>query len=201
MGLGRRKKDPDYFERLTELRPFPASAVRLIEAVNDDCVEISELSQLVGNDPAIVAEVLKSANSALKSQVQKVESLDGAVMSLGIRGIAEIAITVLCGRHLLEAVPLPKIANSIWRHSLAVGAIADSLARAENANSGIARTVGLLHEVGRLVAIRVAPERMELVQEAIGADTPLAEAESHGARCAGPGDPGIDRDSPREPGD
>ena len=167
-----------YLDKASRLKPFPATAVRLMEAVQDDAVEISLVTELIQKDPVLVAEVLRCANRASACRVADVKSVDEAVMALGLKGLAELAFTVVCGRYLLEGIALPEVAAALWRHSLVVGSFGDLLARRFQAAPGAARTLGLLHEIGRFVLLRVAPGMVDQVAREVALGRPLIEVEA-----------------------
>lgn len=164
--------------RLESLPPFPSAALRLIESVLDEDVEVHELAVLLERDPALVVEVLRHANSARYSLVEQVETLDQAVMVLGRRGISDIALTALVDRHLIQEVPLPGIATQIWRHSLVCSSLARELASHHRADVSLATTVGILQQIGRLALMRVVPRHVELVATDVLAGSPVLEAET-----------------------
>jgi len=80
---------------------FPALAIQIMDLVSQPEVEIHDLLKTIGPDPAISANLMRVANSALYHRGQDVLDLRTAVMKIGVRGVGEIAAGV-AGRSLFD---------------------------------------------------------------------------------------------------
>jgi len=56
----------DFFKDDIRIPSPPSIAVRIIEAVKKDDVNINELARIISSDPALAAKILMVANSSLK---------------------------------------------------------------------------------------------------------------------------------------
>jgi HD-like signal output (HDOD) protein len=108
----------------------------------------------------------------------KVESLRGAVVSLGFHHISDIAMS--CG--VLNMLPGDKTSLDpvvFWEHSLGCALVCRHLARKINlADPGKAYLAGLLHDLGIIVNLWVLPQEFRMAYEIAKAEAiPLHEAE------------------------
>jgi putative nucleotidyltransferase with HDIG domain len=103
----------------------------------------------------LTAKLLRACNSPYFGLAEPVSSVDQAVFLLGHQQILHIVLTLAFGSAMV--VPLPGYAveaNELWRHSLITATAAETIA-AEipdlNVESAVAFTIGLLHDIGKLV--------------------------------------------------
>ena len=109
---------------------------------------------------------------------RKVESLHGAVVSLGFHHISDIAMS--CG--VLNMLPGGKTSLDpviFWEHSLGCALVCRHLARKINLpDPEKAYLAGLLHDLGIIVNLWVLPQEFRAAYEIAGAEgIPLHEAE------------------------
>jgi len=98
------------------------------------------------------------ANSPLFGRWQKVDSLRGAVVSLGFHHVSDIAMS--CS--VLNLLPGEKTSLDpvvFWEHSLGCALVCRHLARKINlGDPGRAYLAGLLHDLGIIVNLWVLPK-------------------------------------------
>jgi EAL and modified HD-GYP domain-containing signal transduction protein len=80
------------------LRPSRLALLELIARISEPDVSISELAQLIRNDVAMSVAVLRSANAAVTGLKSRVESIDRAVVTLGLRTIQNWAGLIALAR-------------------------------------------------------------------------------------------------------
>lgn len=146
------------------LASIPAMSSVLQELMDElnqpaDQVNLLQLAELISRDESLAAQCLRMANSPLFGRGPATDSLRGAVRTLGLARIADIAIS--CS--LMRIVPNFKKAldpGVFWQHSLASAIMARKLARAvgfgdpEKAYLG-----GLLHDLGYIVNLVLFSEQ------------------------------------------
>jgi HD-like signal output (HDOD) protein len=152
---------------VTKLISLPDIYYRLEAAIESPSSTVADLSNLLSSDPDICARVLSMANSAFYSFPSKIDTIDRAVSTIGLRQIRELVLATSVMK-MFSKVPLGMVnMNSFWEHSVAVGVFAKSLAQ----YAGLPRSErfyvpGLLHDIGRLVMFLKAPDLMrELLLE------------------------------------
>ena len=106
-----------------ELPVFPSVAVRLVDLLEHPGAEVRDAAELIAQDQTITLQVLRTANSALYGAAMPAESVSQAVMRVGFREAASIAMTAAC-RSLYdvedraELETLPGLWSAVWHESL-----------------------------------------------------------------------------------
>jgi HD-like signal output (HDOD) protein len=141
-------------------------------------LDVQEVTDILSQDKSLAAQCLQMANSPLFGRWQKVESLRGAVVSLGFHHVSDIAMS--CG--VLNMLPGDKTSIDpavFWEHSLGCGLLCRHLARKINlGDPGKAYLAGLLHDLGIMVNLWALPQEFRRAYEmAKAAGIPLHEAE------------------------
>ncbi|MGD0232836.1 MAG: HDOD domain-containing protein [Syntrophorhabdales bacterium] len=143
-------------QTITFLPPMESIAKDLIEALNNEEVDLRALGKIISTDPSMAANVLKIANSAFFGLVNKVADIEHAVRMLGVNEIASLCISCSALRSLsppphVETIDL----GHFWRHSIATGVIAKIICRKLQAGRDDSLYLaGLMHDVGVLVLDR-----------------------------------------------
>jgi len=136
---------------------------KILDELNQpaDQVNLPHLAELIGRDEAMAAQALRMANSALFARGPGVDSLRGAVRTLGIARIRDIAMS--CGLMRVVAKAMRGVDPLVfWRHSLACAIIARKLARSAGfGDPEKAYLAGLLHDIGFIVNLVVLPEQTQ----------------------------------------
>jgi len=140
-----------------DLPTMPFVAQRLIGIIGDKDVEISELEELIGQDPALTMKILQICNSALYSLSSEVTSIRHAITLLGSENIIQIAISALLAKRFMT-VPseLKGHAQALWKHLLTTAILARDFS--SDIEEPDLYTLGLLHDVGWLVLMAQAPK-------------------------------------------
>jgi len=140
------------------LPPIPIVMTELIQALNDDDIELNDLGRVISKDPSMSMNVLKVANSAFYGLRNKVATIEHAVRMLGTREITSLCIACSACSVLRPASRQPTIDLTIfWRHSVATGVFSKLLA--SELNIGLLNNIylaGLIHDVGKIVLDRFA---------------------------------------------
>lgn len=143
---------------LTNLPPLPAIAMQILRLLPQQDVSTQELGKLISADPALSAELLVLANSALFGFSNRVKSIAQATTLLGIERVKSLALTVGLKVYVASSLKLPEL-KACWRHSLACALLADHLALLSSMEIDMAYTAGLLHDIGRLAMAAADPHR------------------------------------------
>jgi putative nucleotidyltransferase with HDIG domain len=138
------------------LPPFPQVAVRVLQLVNNENVQLHQLSDLISSDPAFASEVLTVANSALYALRYPANSILQAVAVLGGNALQGMCITVGVRAYLGKSMALPAM-KILWVHNLACAIIADRIAARAPLDKEIAYTAGILHDIGRAALAVIQP--------------------------------------------
>jgi HD-like signal output (HDOD) protein len=77
-----------------QLQPLPEVAIRAQELVSDRQASVRHLGDLLSEDPAIVAALLRLANSPVFGGLGRIDTLTAAVQRIGVRQVAVIVTGV-----------------------------------------------------------------------------------------------------------
>jgi len=142
-----------------------------------DRLQVSEVTRLISQDQSLTAQCLHLANSPLFGHWQQIETLRGAVVSLGMERMRDIT-TACC---LLNLAPrnCPVDPTAFWEHALGVALASRYFARAIHfPDPDKAYLAGLLHDFGVIMSFWVAPkEYAQAFSQAQAGHIPLIEVE------------------------
>ncbi len=151
---------------LKKLPTLPEIAYHLLDLLSREA-EISELEEIIRYDQALTAKILGVANSAYTHSSREISTLERAIVLLGLKEVSEIAFSI-CLFSVFK--PLRGVGNfdpkEFWFHSITTGVAAQLIAQAldvEDEESFF--TLGLIHDLGRLVLLHLFPEEFELILE------------------------------------
>ena len=142
-----------------ELPTIPAVLVPLLRYMEQpsDTLDIQQLVKLISQDKSLAARCLQMANSPLFGCSHEVETIQSAVVALGLNRIQEIAVSCSLLR-LLPAVSFGVSPSVFWAHSLACAMVAREFAsRIGFSDPAKAYAAGLLHDVGIVALLWVSP--------------------------------------------
>lgn len=156
--------------QLPSLEPV---VVRLLASFEDSDVDTNVLAHEVAQDQALVARVLRLANSSFYGLQARVGSLREAVMVLGFRNVRAAVVAIVVTRCFVARNVPGFDFVTFWKHSTAVGIAAREIARRCRRPEDVAFTAGLVHDIGVLALLSVAPAEMAEV---------LAYGRQHGCK-------------------
>ncbi|MBT8138955.1 MAG: HDOD domain-containing protein [Gammaproteobacteria bacterium] len=138
-----------------DLPVLPAVGARVLELVNSEDSSAQELATLIQNDPALAGHVMRMANSAAFSGYGKIQTLQQGIAKLGMRLLGQMALTISVSESVFDAQGRTKDrVHAMWRHALASAAWSREIARIARCNTELAYLSGLLHQIGKAVALR-----------------------------------------------
>lgn len=137
-----------------EVPMLPEVAGKVLRLTQDPESEASDLAKLIQSDQTLAGNVMRIANSAAYSPNSQMVSLQQAITRLGMRVVAEIAVSASVNSSMFNTPGYEKHISYEIRYSLASGLWAKEVARACRKNVEAAFLAGLLHDIGRPVAIQ-----------------------------------------------
>lgn len=171
-------------ERTSTVYSLPLFYERLNEAINHPRTSINDIARIITDDQGLTARLLRLANSPLFGWFGTVDSISKAVTIVGTQQLRDLALAASVMGVFTGIPPALMDMTSFWRHSVACGVIARTLAtwrRVSNAERFF--VAGILHDVGQLMlATALPPVMMELLLQSREALQPfhLAETERLG---------------------
>ncbi|WP_111497507.1 HDOD domain-containing protein [Marinobacter bohaiensis] len=142
----------------SDLPSLPHVVLQALDACRGNG-DYREIGRIISADTGLCARVLALANSALYGRAGDIQSIEQALLRLGIQQVQALVITASLRQ--LTQDPAPDCwqpLRDFWRHSLTTALTARALGRLTGyPHSEEAFLVGLLHNVGELCALRHPP--------------------------------------------
>lgn len=141
-----------------ELPVFNQVALKLQEVLSDEDITIDDIENLIMEDTALAGQILKVANSAFYKGLGEINTIKQAILRLGSEQVATLALVATQKQtYVSKDAVIKDYMDKLWVHSFAsaVGCrwLAEHSGYASNAN--VAFLSGLLHNIGKLVIIKV----------------------------------------------
>lgn len=151
-------------KRTGRLLAIPRVVGEVLKLLDDPNSRQAAIAGLLAQDPALVAIVLRLANSPAFAPARTVDSMERAIMLLGrdhLRRLVIAGAVTQASERLPTQSLLPL--EVFWHHSAYCAVIARLLAELESpALAGTVFLGGLLHDLGQLVLFSEEPEAAHL---------------------------------------
>ena len=158
-------------DKVEDLSVPAPSVVKLLNLLNQQDIDNAAVVEVVRTDTVLSAKLLALANSAYFASPTPIESCDEALFYLGYEQVHRIALAVgLAGLMNRHAPGYAMDEGEFWRHSLLTAKAAELLANLvpHIANTSVAYTAALLHDIGKLVLNQfLAPEPQAKIEHVI----------------------------------
>jgi putative nucleotidyltransferase with HDIG domain len=149
------------------LASLPTVVTRVISVLDDPRATSQQIVEVVQQDAAFAAHILRVANSAFFGAAQRIDSLSKAIIFLGTTQIRNLAFGLAVAQSF-QGIPNTLLSmRTFWNHSILCAICARLLAmEAPAARAEAAFVGGLLHDIGKLVLATGAPDaaRLALVE-------------------------------------
>ena len=136
-----------------ELPQLPATSMEVMQLSARPDVELQQIAERISSDPVLSSELLRTANSVLYAGQDAANTLDEAVMRVGLRSLRSMIFAISMRSVILRFHSLGTQAERVWRQSFSVASIARAIAPLLNADPERAFLLGLLHDVGKVALI------------------------------------------------
>lgn len=151
---------------------------RLLLLMDDEETGTEALAKIIRVDAGLTADVLRIANTAHFAGSYRSETLQQAVLRLGLTEIYRIVIKVIVSPVLASANDPALARLGLWTHSLAVAVAAEVIAKRIKEEPQVAFTTGLLHDLGKtILAQKYGTHYNTLVDRCTAESQPIWKAE------------------------
>jgi putative nucleotidyltransferase with HDIG domain len=142
-----------------DLPAAPVVLAKVVKLTSDLESSLDDMSQLLRTDQALMARVLKTANSPYYGRRRKATNLSEAIMVLGYSAVKALAMAGAV-RGLYVSEDASEEYDRLWQHSLAVATAARKLCACNRGWDAETMFVnGLLHDIGKLVFLQKIPKQ------------------------------------------
>lgn len=139
-------------DQIQGIPTFPENIIELQRLCNDPESSIDDISKKILMDPALASDVIKLSNSAGFVPGKRIESVNAAVMTIGLRNVNALLTAIYARKILSERYSK---FEQIWDHchkvafySRQLGLILRNQKIADNAF-----LAGLLHDLGKIILL------------------------------------------------
>jgi HD-like signal output (HDOD) protein/CheY-like chemotaxis protein len=168
-------------EGFGELQGFSPVVSEVLRLTGNARCSIEHVAKAISHDHAIALKILKLANSVVYTRGEPVESVLKAVLRIGLGQIRQAVLNIavverFAGGGLDDFID----SSQFWEHAIATGIIAAELAHARDEKAADeAFTVGLLHDVGRMLFVgQLGDIYRQVLQTARDTQLPLEQVET-----------------------
>ncbi|MBP1152471.1 HDOD domain-containing protein [Methylocaldum sp. RMAD-M] len=148
------------------LASLPEVTLRVTQLMESPDSTNGAIGEVIVNDPALTARLLRLANSAFAGVPHKVETVSQAISLLGRDAVRDLVLATSVASTFRGIPPHWVDMERFWLNSIACGVIARSLAfRCRIFENEPLFIAGLLHKVGRLVFYSCRPDQYRSVLE------------------------------------
>lgn len=178
-------------EKLTVCQPlsgYSPGTARLLQLTGDENAAADRVIETISRDPDLAYRLRRLMNSAVFPGGNPADPLGEGVKRIGIRRIHQMVLNLGVLEHFAGRHYAPYIDNGFfWEHALATGLIAAELfssTESTSARTDLAFTMGLMHDVGRLVLLEQMPQEMqEVFRQSRNGQLPLEPLERKLLNC------------------
>lgn len=150
------------------LPTLPEVAVKVRRAADDPNVNLTKMAEVIAQDPALSARMMKHANSAVSRRQIKIETIGQAVTRIGLRQIKNIATAMAMEQLFVSKnVLIKSYMEKTWQKTVEISTVAIALMhvylrenRHGSMNTDTITLAALVHNIGVLPILTEA-ERHE----------------------------------------
>jgi HD-like signal output (HDOD) protein len=148
---------------------LPEVTLRLTQLLESPDSTNGVIGEVIVNDPALTARLLRLANSASSGAPHAIETVSQAIPLLGRDAVRDLVLATSVANTFRGIPPQLVDMERFWLNSIACGVITRSLAfRCRIFDNEALFVAGLLHKVGRLVFYSCRPDQYLHVLEVDG---------------------------------
>jgi HD-like signal output (HDOD) protein len=136
---------------------LPAHVSEIVRLAFDPDVQIKRIAAVVKNDPVLAMQVVRMANSAFSAPAIRINDIDEAVVRLGTKAVRNIVIAGCLSAQLADPKIYGRQGRAIVDHCIGTAFLASMLGE-RFGMSGELFLGGLLHDVGKLLVLKLAHE-------------------------------------------
>jgi HD-like signal output (HDOD) protein len=173
--------DPRTFLRQHFTLPaLPGVVTKIQNLIHDEDSDTKKVAELISSDPAILAQVLKIANSAYYGLPKQVTNAQFAIAYLGRNEIYRVVLCLSVINSL--AIDNKDELNEFWFHSYYTALCTKYLAKKYESHLSLEElwSAAMLHDIGKLVYLKFFPDHYKALNNFCKEHGSLfSEAEKH----------------------
>lgn len=153
-------------DKLNDIPTLPIVATKVTELINNPNSSSAEIADVLKKDQVLTAKVLKLINSPYYGIPGEVTDVKRALAYLGFNTLAQLVLSVSVISLFSEKKNNRFSLQDFWKHALGTAVASEVIAKKINyPKPEECFTCGLLHDVGKIVLLQIAPEEFLKVIE------------------------------------
>ena len=175
--------------KVHDVPTLPTTVLRVMQMIEDPLCSTADLARIITADPAMSAKILRLANSAFYGFRQKISNVPQAVTLLGFATLKNALLSAAVFDLFRLSATTGFDMAALWKHSVATATAAKMVAkRVRFPNAEKAFTVGLLHDIGKIMIARYLPTSLTTIVQAVNEEQlAMYDAETRTLGLAHPG--------------
>jgi len=137
-----------------ELPSLPEATARILAMCEDEDTDAKALEEVLERDASLAAHVLRMSNSSIHAPKEPIVSLQQAVSRLGQATVRNAVLGKSLQGRVFKVRGHGARIRAIWTHCAVTAVFAREIARKRRGNVEAAFLCGLLHDVGKPVALQ-----------------------------------------------
>ena len=159
----------ELIQKNINLLSLPQTAIRINSMVSDPNSTASDIGDIISQDPALTARLLRVVNSAFYAFPSQIDTISMAITVLGTRQLRDLVMTTSVINRFRDIPANVVDMENFWCHSLTTAIAAKNFANhMKISNSDRLFVAGLLHDIGKLVMYITLPDPSRQVMEIAG---------------------------------
>ncbi|WP_158770603.1 HDOD domain-containing protein [Paraglaciecola sp. L1A13] len=148
----------EYAEKAGDLFVLPDSVTKIKQLIDDGSASINEVAEVINHDPAIAAQILKIANSALYKFPAVITTVNKAIQIIGTDSVYDLVLAYGISHAFKDMNDSDIDFTVFWELGVSCGLLAKYLAQETAAkNPDKMFLCGLLHNIGELAIVQLEP--------------------------------------------
>ncbi len=155
-------------EEIDELPTFDINVSNIQKLIREPNSNISNIAEAVQKDLSLTSNLLKLANSAAFSNVNRVDNINQAIQLIGLRELSNMLYSIGTKRIMENRY---SSFEEIWETSTEAAFICSKLAAKKNLNKELRNSIsvaGLLHDIGRVILLSLGESAVRSVVKICG---------------------------------
>lgn len=131
---------------------MPQAAMEASRLLKNPESDVMDIAVIIERDPAMAAQILRFANSAMYGSRFPIDTIERAVSHLGMRHLQTVVLEMAMNR-LSRDAGAQAYAKEEWQYSITCAMIARRIGEKFRLDADLCYLAGLLHDIGRLPVI------------------------------------------------
>ena len=144
----------DIISGIDTLRPIPPVAAQIMSLAENENSSLAEIADLIVHDPSITASILKICNAAHFGLSRRIESVQDAIVLLGLDQIVELVLLNATAENFRDEPDGYGLGEGeLWKHAVISAYAAKRLAESHGfvSQKHLIFTAALLKDIGKLI--------------------------------------------------